>query len=366
LFKEEKTKLSEIFIKNPEDLRLRTRIIGKGPSEAALWSWKNVAHIHMSDIAANKLKDDSPVFAAAFSRLANTNGTILIETPPRGPFKKTFEIYQQSLTHKDPERPDTLFNVHHVSAQQAVEAGVIDQGFLEAERQRLGHTLYAQNYECQFTALTGNLFAQESIDKATSIYYDLQRFMPHSAKIIVADQGYVSSKFAIIIAEMNAKLGRLQILKAEELELPLYEQMVARILRYRKEYGNVVNIFVDATSKVEFALSLKGSIGESTRWPYIKERMDYAKKNALDLNEMMIVVPFIFSQDLKSFMSSHSRRVLDDPRGLVAIDESFIELITGLRSAVFDEHGFLDKEMTPHDDLVDCFQMLCTYIKFGK
>jgi hypothetical protein len=181
----------------------------------------------------------------------------------------------------------------------------------------------------------------------------------------VADQGYVSSKFAILIAQWEPYKKRIEILKAEEIEMPTYEQMLNRLLRYRAEYGNVLNIGVDATSRMEFAMSLKERIGESNRWPYIKERMEYAKKQGLDIAKMMHVVPFLFSTESKSFMSSHSRRVLDDPRGLIAIDPSFISLITGLRSAVFDEKGQLDKEMTPHDDLVDCFQMLMNFFHFS-
>jgi len=357
--------MSEIFIHNPDDPGNHTRIIGLGTTEGMIWSWKKVGHIHMSDIAANNLKDDSPVFAAAFSRLLSTDGTMIIETPPRGPFKKTFEIYQQSLLQqKDPDLMETQFSVHHVSAQDGVQAGVITQTTLDAERSRLGPTLYAQSYECQFTALTGNLYAQASIDKAVSTKYDLT-LNPIREKYIVADQGYVSSKFAILIAQWEPYKKRIEILKAEEIEMPTYEQMLNRILRYRAEYGNVLNIGVDATSRMEFAMSLKERIGESNRWPYIKERMEYAKKMGLDIAKMMHVVPFLFSTESKSFMSSHSRRILDDPRGLIAIDPSFISLITGLRSAVFDEKGQLDKEMTPHDDLVDCFQMLMNFFHFS-
>lgn len=365
-FKEEKTKLSEIWIHNPDDPERQTRIIGRGASEGGLWSWKHIAHIHMSDIAANNMKDDSPIFAAAFSRLMSTDGTMVIETPPRGPFKKTFEIYQQSLVkHQDPDLIETQFNIHHVSAQQGVAAGVITQATLDAERARLGATLYAQFYECQFTALTGNLFNQQSIDAAINRPYDMIKISPTKAKIISVDQGYAKSKFAIIVAQMNYQNNRLEILKSEQHELPKSTDMINRIFRYTKEFGNVVNIFVDATAKYEFVETLKDMIGESGRLPYVKERIERAKKLSLDINEMMIVVPFFFTQDLKSFMSGHARRVLDDPRGLIAIDESFIELITGLRSAVFDDRGMLDKELSANDDLIDAFQMLCTYIRFG-
>ena len=53
-------------------------------------------------------------------------------------------------------------------------------------------------------------------------------------------------------------------------------------------------------------------------------------------------------------MSSHSKRLLDDSRGLIAINPKFSKLITALRGAVFNEYK-LDKEESPHNDLTDCF-----------
>jgi hypothetical protein len=367
LFKEEKTKVKVAYIKNPDNPLRPSRIIGLGMSEGAIWSWKNIGHIHMSDPTASEIKDDAPLFAATFSRLANTSGTMLIETPPRGPRGKVFEIYQQSLleeqSHPDKIPEEGKFKIFHVTAGDAVHAGLITEQFLNEEKRRLG-ALYPQYYESAFIAVSGNLYNQASIDKAVSLNYEVNNFNPNTEKYIVADQGYVTSKFAILIAEFHAREKRIRILLAEELEMPTYDQMINRLLRYRKEYGNIQNIGIDATSRMEFAMSLKEKIGESNSWPFIKDRMAQAKNKGLDVAKMMTVVPIIFSTESKAFMSSHSRRVLDDPRQLIAIDPRFISLITGLRSAVFDDKGQLDKELTPHDDLVDCFQMLTTFFHF--
>jgi hypothetical protein len=317
----------------------------------------------MSDIAANNLKDDSPIFAAAFSRLLSTDGTMIIETPPRGPFKKTFEIYQQSLAKQvDPALQETQFSVHHVSAQDGVAAGVITQSTLDAERARLGPTLYAQSYECQFTALRGNLFAQSAIDKAI-VDYDMT-VNPITEKYIAVDLGFVSSKFAIVVVEFTK--GKIRVLKAEEIEMPTYNQMLDRIMRYRKEYGNVQNIGVDATSRMEFALSLKERVGESNRTPFIKERMEYAKKMGVDLAKMMHVVPVIFSTESKAFMSSHARRIVEDPRLLLQINPEHQNLINALRSAVFDERGQLDKELSPNNDVLEAFFISMLFFHFRE
>ena len=363
-FKEEKSKMAEVHIRNPDNPKKKTRIIGKGPSEAALWSWANVAHIHMSDIAANNLKDDSSTFSAAFSRLATTDGTFIVETPPRGPFKKTFEIYQQSLVkEKDPRLHEAQFSVHHISAQEGVKANVISQSFLDAERIRLGPTLYSQNYECNFISVSGNLFNQAAIDKAIAPLVNTREM---TEKYMAEDLGYITSKFAIILGEWEPKLRKIRVLVAEEIPMPKYEQMIERTLRYRREYKNVMNIGIDATSRQEYAMSLKGRIGEEDNWIKIKKKMQEYKANGWDINKAMEIVPVFFNLESKAEMASHARRLIEDPRELFVIDPKFNELIIALRSAVFDERGQLDKEMTPHNDLLDAFLIFCTFFKLRK
>jgi len=102
LLKDEVTKVMQLFIHNPDNPHKPTRIIGLGGSNpGSIWSWKEVAHIHMSDIAASSRIDDAEVFGAAFSRLANTNGTMLIESPPRRPSGMIYKIYEMSKLKKD-------------------------------------------------------------------------------------------------------------------------------------------------------------------------------------------------------------------------------------------------------------------------
>lgn len=358
LFREEKTKVKVAYVKNPDNPLRPSRIIALGASEGAVWSWKNVAHIHMSDIAANDLKDDSPLFAAAFSRLANTGGTMLIETPPRGPRGKVFEIYQQALTHQNE------FQLFHVTAQDAVKAGLITHDFLEEERRRLG-AIYPQYYEAEFIAVSGNLFSHSAIDKAIT-KYDVTNYRPNSEKYITADQGYITSKFAVIVGEWEPKLRKIRVLKAEEIQSPQFEQMRDRILRYRREYGNVMNIGIDATSRMEFAMSLKTKIGENADAEYIKKKMAEYKAQRWDINKAMHVVPIFFNLETKAYMAAHARQLLEDPRELIAIDESFTDLIVAIRSAVFDERGQLDKEMSPHNDLLEAWLMFLTFFKLRK
>lgn len=146
LFRDEVSKVTVLYIRNPDDSFKPTRIIGLGPKEGSAWSWKEVKHIHMSDIAASNQIDDSGLFGAVFSRLANTDGTLHIETPPRGQRGMIWEIYKAS---KDNHSESSQFIVDKVHANDAVEAGLITDEFLKSERDRLG-TKYSQYYECDF------------------------------------------------------------------------------------------------------------------------------------------------------------------------------------------------------------------------
>ena len=158
LLKEEKSKVSVAYIKNPDNPLKPSRIIALGASEGSIWSWKNVSKIHMSDIAATNLVDDSGLFAAAFSRLANTDGSLIIESPPRGARGRVYEIFEQI------NKGESEFSLHIVKADLAVQAGLINSDFLIAERQRLG-PLYPQYYAAEFIEGLGNIFSIEAIDR---------------------------------------------------------------------------------------------------------------------------------------------------------------------------------------------------------
>lgn len=167
----EQTKATQLYIYNPTNPKKPTRIIALGPSAASIWSWKNVKHIHMSDVAAIESRiDDAPIFGAAFSRLANTNGTMLIESPPRGQRGKVWDIYKASKLKGDDVYEEAKFKVREYSAQRAVDAGLITEEFLQAERVRLG-PLYGQYYECEFMNPYTSWYTQDMIKYDNNPYY---------------------------------------------------------------------------------------------------------------------------------------------------------------------------------------------------
>jgi len=97
------------FINNPDNPHKPTRIIGLGGSNpSSISSWKEVVHIHMSDIAASSRIDDAEVFGAAFSILANTNGTMLIESAPRRSSGMIYKIYEMSKLRKYVDANSTM------------------------------------------------------------------------------------------------------------------------------------------------------------------------------------------------------------------------------------------------------------------
>ena len=162
VFKDEKTKSSVIYVRNQYNKKRLSRIIGLGKSELSVWSWKNVGKVHMSDVAKIDLKEQKPFFGAVYSRLANTNGIIKIETPPNGQRGEIYNIYNKSRKGLDidPTIADTFaedpgdhaskFNMFEYPAKLAVEAGLITQEFLDQERHELGDSLFSQLYECNF------------------------------------------------------------------------------------------------------------------------------------------------------------------------------------------------------------------------
>jgi hypothetical protein len=313
----------------------------------------------MSDIAAANTVDDSGLFAAAFSRLANTDGSFIIESPPRGARGRVYEIFEQI------QKGESQFSLHIVKADQAVQAGLISSEFLNAERQRLGY-IYPQYYQAEFLEGTGNLFLISSIDRAVSLgeQFNPEEYRTNSIKIITVDQGYSTSKFVILVAEWNRELRQIRILHGEEWQSPLFEFALDRVLELRKKYGNVLNIFYDATSRNEFGMALKTKIGELAYWPKVKEKMEESIRRNISIEKRMVVVPVIFSTESKLQMSSKLQQILDDSRGFIAIPSKFDKLITSLKSAVFDERGLLDKDISLHNDWLDCLFMATKFFRF--
>lgn len=226
---------------------------------------------------------------------------------------------------------------------------------------------FEREYDLKYLSKIGNLYSQLSIQNAIErgkqYSLDSDSINLLSEKYMTIDPAFSSSKFAILVAEYVRAIKQIRILYAEELDHPSYEEALDYVFRIRKQMGNIVNIGVDA-SQPELITSLKKLIDERHNWQYIQEKVQYCKKHNLDIAQCMIIVPIVFNTESRSYMSSHSKRLLDDSRGLISINPKFSKLITALRGAIFDETGKLDKDESPHNDLLDTFQMMSMFFKF--
>ena len=137
-FKEEKTKMGVIYLKNPDNAFRPSRIIAVPFQESSFWSWKNTYRVHMSDPAATKTKNDSRIYAVGISRVANTNGYVIIESPPRGQhngFFKQYELYKDGRS--------SLGSTYTVYIEDAIRYGVVTQQFIDEEKRVLGHLWFS-------------------------------------------------------------------------------------------------------------------------------------------------------------------------------------------------------------------------------
>jgi hypothetical protein len=295
--------------------------------------------------------ESEEVRAVAERYIAKSNPYIILVSTPNAPdgLMQTIENEpsESCLYHRI--KLDYRYGLNKIYTLEDIEKAKISPSF-------------DREYDLKYLGKIGNLFSQLSIQNAIERGYNPDSINQLSEKYMCIDPAFSSSKFAILVAEWNRSEKQIRILYAEELDHPSYEEAIDHIFRLRKEMGNVVNIGVDA-SQPELIISLKKLIDERHDWHYIQDKIKYCKKHGLNIAETMIACPVVFNTENINFMSSHSKRLLDDSRGLIAINPKFDKLITGLRGAVFNEYK-LDKEESPHNDLIDTFLMLCTFFKF--
>jgi hypothetical protein len=360
--RDEVTKVTVIYIHNPDNPRKPTRIIGLGANEASIWSWKEVKFIHISDLAVVNKTDYSGVISAALTRLANTDGSMIIESPPFGTHGKIYEIYQQSKLHT--KSPEGQFWTTTIPAREAVQAGLISQEFLDGERVRLGH-MYPAYYEAEFLVGFGNLFIGEIIDEAEKLgsihKFEPDQIDPYTPKALGIDYGMGSSSTAFVLLE-NLNDSVIRVLVAEQFDRPNFNDMVARAFDIISQYNlkRVGKVYVD-NSAPEFIRELKIMAGETADYEPIIWRFRQQHKDLNDSGMNIIPVPFsiyndAMTQKAKSLMDSH----------LIAVDsEKFQELILDLRNAKVDDKGKLEKDETNKMDLFDGLRLALRFFNIN-
>jgi len=156
LLRDEVTKVHTIYLHNPKNPRMPTKIIIVGMSPGALLSHKRVAFIWSSDMSISQLTSDrqNQVWAAMLSRRANSQGPVIVECParaPAGPIYDTWEKYEQKLIDGIKPNPNQDFHCFKFKYDLGLRDGFFDEEFITSEKERLG-PLFGTFYEADFFA----------------------------------------------------------------------------------------------------------------------------------------------------------------------------------------------------------------------
>jgi hypothetical protein len=95
---------------------------------------------------------------------------------------------------------------------------------------------------------------------------------------------------------------------------------------------------------------------EDDDWNSIHERISYCKKNNLQIEREMKVIPVAFSAE-GTTMLAHAKTLLENKKRVIAIRPEFSKLIASLKTAVTDDLGRLDKQATLYHDIFDAFRL---------
>ena len=291
--------------------------------------------------------DDTSLFAAAFSRSANTDGTMLIETPPRRPVGKVYELYEKYFVNK--EHSD-LFDITIVKADEAVKAGLITADFLKAERERLG-PLYSQFYEAEFLSVGGNLFPYEDIDRAIELgeKYKHLPINPYCLHIGGVDFGFSSSTTVLYVGEVDIENQIVRIVLGREYDKKTPSLVADEIHALHRQIPHL-KLFVDGANRGAVN-ECKSKFGERTDW----------EKPEVDINlEDNHIIPVLFGKFHKE-MLEHTYHIITKHK--LAIPKEYNKLISSLRTA-WAIGMDLQKELTLYDDHCDALRLMLLGCKF--
>ena len=357
LLREEKTKVTEMFIRNPYNRFKPSRIIAIPANAGQSVSWKEVKYVYCSDITMTDKSYDATI-NGAFTRLANTEGYFVIETIPNGPRGLVYDLWLQNRTARTTtttELDRSFFKVREYPVLFGVQAGLITEDFLEGEKSRLGLE-YPKYYECSFLATGGNVFNLAEIDQciSTADYNPEDPQFLHNLnypKAMGVDPGYGTSKGAYVIAQLRN--GIIEILKAEEINRASHSFFVtavySEILRY-----SIENIYADAANP-GFIKDIKGMIGEGTY-----EIMKDIEQNQSNMER---VVPVTFNP-LNRQMLTNAVRIVSD--GFLRIHSSFQILIAQMRAAQHSEGKLIKNKMEGRSfDLIDSMFLALLHYYFS-
>jgi hypothetical protein len=357
LLKDEVSKTTQLFIHNPYDPGRPTRIIGLGASAASSVSWKNVDFIHVSDITKASI-DYTEVLDGAFTRLAMTRGKMAIETIPRGPKGKVFEIYQNAVAGKND------FKHHKYDIAMAIQAKLVDQHFIDEEHRRLG-AFYPEYYGAEFISVGGNVFrpelVQQAMELAKALPADNSGYGKDYPKSMGVDPAFGSdSMFSIVVTQMRNNI--IEVLYAEEFQGMDHQTMCQMIVNMMHRM-NISKVYVDMQMQ---------SVSDKLKQMQNDEINPDEGKKSIPFEELahsrFKINPVSFGR-YGMMMIQHAQRILSE--GLIAIDElRFNNLLTQLKTATLvnpsGNRPELDKDTYGTMDLFDAFRLSLLNYQFGN
>ncbi|WP_337863826.1 hypothetical protein [Nitrososphaera sp.] len=341
VLRDEKSKTAALYIKNPESPLRPSRIIALGADNPGLLEgWPNFKHIHVTDITAAR-RDYKEALEIALTRIANTDGTAVIETIPGKPYGQVYEWAQRYRGIPESELKKGDFCYVEVTAEQAVAAGVMPGDFLEGERRRLTTADFNGLYGASFTSTTGNVFSSQAIERAIELgkKYNPEEIHHSAEKSQGIDEGFGSSMFGVVVVQKVD--GLLVVTLAEEYERPDINKMAYEASQRIKTWP-IETTQCDAAQPA-FIKLLKTKVGENPDYASIPK----------EKHRFMRVKPITFGTEHREMLGNTALLV---EKGWVAIHPNFAKLITALRTAVAEDYS-LDKEATLHNDVLDAFRL---------
>jgi hypothetical protein len=298
------------------------------------------------------------------TRLANTQGTMIIETPPRGPSGKVYNIYRQSKIEPDNLSVEGQFKVITISAREAVAADIITDEFLDGERARLGPQ-YSMYYEVDFSSFTGNAFSQYYIDKVVELgkKYPVT-INPNAEHSLGIDPGFGPSSCAFVLLEHSD--GIVKVVYAKHFERSDSNAMIHNVWEILNMIGSpqaLDAVYIDSMNP-EFIKGVKQELGEDDDWFRNHEKILQCRREGGNILHFMKVVPISFREEGPAMLSL-CKKFIEHDDTILAIHPQFDQLITALRGAVSKDYR-LDKKILPLNDLTDSFMLAMNFFTLQK
>ncbi len=128
------------------------------------------------------------------------------------------------------------------------------------------------------------------------------------------DPGFGSSAFGICVTQFIN--GKVEVIYAEEFSRTDYQEMVNLFWEIKEKVNHISNVYVDASFPA-IIKTLKRQVNEADDWEYVKQKMEYAKKNRLDLEDMMIVIPVAFGNNGGVELLQNAKMIHEHPSKLI-------------------------------------------------